>query len=311
MVDPEEPKTAHTAEEQFRSAQDGLLLRYGSSAVSRYVTIDGPAAEVHLLDAGNGEPVILLHEAGAFAVGWLPLLAALEGRFRVIAPDLPGCGLSARMNYKGHDFRNLVVSYLLSLLDTLKLEKASFVGNGVGGYYSLAFALDYPRRVNKMALVGAPAGIGRESARLLQLLGTPIINNLILSTALAPTPAQTREIYGRMWVANIESVPNDYLHCAYLARCLPGADASWRSMMEELFTLRGFRVRYLLADELRLIPHPILLAWGERDWFAPLSAAKRACGLLPNCELRVIHDTGHLVWIDQAEASAQMLLDFL
>lgn len=69
-----------------------------------------------------------------------------------------GRGLSERSDYRGNSFRELGVSYIAGVLDALKIDKAAVIGNSIGGFWSLAFALAKPERLTKLILIGEVAG---------------------------------------------------------------------------------------------------------------------------------------------------------
>ena len=144
--------------DQFKIAQQKLLLRYGVSARSRYVNVAKPALTAHVLEAGRGEPVLLLHGGIATACHFAPLIGFLQQQFQVFAVDRPGCGLTDKINYRGVPLREHAVDFVAGTMDALQLPKAAIVANSLGGYWALLFALAHPDRVTKLVLVGEPAG---------------------------------------------------------------------------------------------------------------------------------------------------------
>jgi pimeloyl-ACP methyl ester carboxylesterase len=302
---------ANDAVEEFKQAQAALLRQFHSRAESRYINLTAPALRTHVLEGGSGEPVILLHRGAGLAVGWQPLLSALEAHFHVFAPDNPGCGLSEKINFRGIDFRQYIVDFLTSLFDALGVSRAALIGNSTGAYYALVFALAHPERVSKLVLVGAPAGIDHFIPRFIRLLGIRGINRLLLATVLSPSPESTQALFRTMLVANMMMVPRSYLYASYVARKIPGAEFSWLTMLEQLVTLKGFRPRYYIGSELARIEHPILFVWGEKDWFAPPSIGDAACRTLKKGRIVVLKDAGHLPWLDEPRWTAELIIEFL
>jgi pimeloyl-ACP methyl ester carboxylesterase len=246
------------------------------------------------------------------AVGGVPLLTDLERDFRVIAPDNPGCGLTDKPSSPAAaPVREYMVRFVGELLDELGLPEVSIVGNSTGGYAALAFALSQPHRVRKLVLVGAPPGITEAAPHLLRLLGMRGVNRLLVRTVLKPSLMGTRDLFRYVYVSNVARVPVEYLACAYEARLLPGAQASWLALLEQLVGARGFRRRHLIASELHGIRQPTLFVWGEKDWFAPPSVGRDICGLLPDGRIEVLDDAGHLAWLDQPGDTARLVSTFL
>ncbi|MDQ2752603.1 MAG: alpha/beta fold hydrolase, partial [Bacteroidota bacterium] len=144
--------------EQFIQAQAKLLKKYKVSAQSKFVKLDKPSLTLHVLEAGKGEPVLMLHGGGSVACQFAPLMGTLQNDFHLFVPDRPGCGLSDMINYNDvSSFRQHVVDCVTQLLDNLKLDKVALIGNSMGGYWSLLFSLAHPERVSKIVLIGEPA----------------------------------------------------------------------------------------------------------------------------------------------------------
>ena len=298
-------------EAPFIEAQERLLAHYGTNAHSRYLSLQEPALRVRVLEAGAGEPVVLIHGGGGFAAGFEPLLSALQSHFHLFVPDRPGCGLSEKITYRGIALRTHAVSFVRSLLDALELPRAALVGHSMGGYWSIAFALAYPERVSKLVLVGAPAGIDRWVPPFLRALGIRGVNSFLYATIAKPSPQGVRELFQRIGVANIDRVPAVYLAAAYAAGILPGVQESFLTLLETVLTLRGFHPAYYLREELRNLQPPTCFIWGDKDAFAPPASGEEACTRMSNARLEVVKNAGHLPWLDDPQRCADVLRTFL
>lgn len=107
------------------------------------------------LSAGEGNPVIFLHGAGAGAVTWYPSIGAISKSFHVIAPDIVGYGESDKPDAP-YD-RDYFSSWLKKFLLSLNIPKAHIVGLSQGGAIALQFVLDNPEMVDKLVLVDSGA----------------------------------------------------------------------------------------------------------------------------------------------------------
>src|SRR5438034_5535054 len=116
-----------------------------------FVTVYG--AKIHYAEAGNGNPVILIHGLADNVTIWEPVIPALAARFRVIALDQIGFGRSDKplLNYRV----STLVDFLDGFLTELKIERASLVGNSLGGWVAAAYALAHPERVERLVLSDA------------------------------------------------------------------------------------------------------------------------------------------------------------
>lgn len=113
---------------------------------------------IRYLSAGTGPPLVLLHGAGDNALDWRWVMPTLAATHRVYAPDLPGSPDSARpaADYSSAFFERFVTAFA----DALGVERATFIGNSLGGLIALRLALSEPTRVNALVLVDS-AGLGR------------------------------------------------------------------------------------------------------------------------------------------------------
>jgi pimeloyl-ACP methyl ester carboxylesterase len=310
------------AEGRFEVAQERLFQQTGARARSHCLTIHEPAAgvgRVHVLELGSelgrdgAPPVLLLHGGNSVAAAWEPLLSLLQTDLHLYAPDRPGCGLTDKLDYHdghGTPFREHAVAFIGAVLDGLGLKRASLVGNSVGGYWALLFALAHPERVERLALVGEPAGSSRRPSFRHRLISTPVLNRLLYATVLKPRRKRARQQL-RMLVAHPERVSDAFLDLAQAAAVLPGAQRAWLSMLERINPPgRTPRLTYALRPELPRIPCPALFIWGDRDFCSP-SWGEPLCRLIPQAHLEVIPDAGHLAWLDAPQRVADLLRAFL
>lgn len=116
--------------------------------------------DVHYKCAGSGMAVILIHGGAGDWSEWQKNLAFLSRNFRVFAPDLPGFGLSGSPDI----FVSLpwFSSFLRGFMDALGIGSAHLIGHSLGGTIAMAFALDFPERVEKVVLVDS-GGLGELS----------------------------------------------------------------------------------------------------------------------------------------------------
>jgi 3-oxoadipate enol-lactonase len=108
---------------------------------------------LYYLVRGHGEPLLLLHGLGASGADFADQARALQGQFRVIVPDLPGCGHSGplRPDCSIEKF----ASSLWLLLDHLEIAKTSIMGFSLGGAVALEMALQRPDAVPRLALINS------------------------------------------------------------------------------------------------------------------------------------------------------------
>ena len=285
--------------DQFKKAQQNLLLKYGVPARSRYLKLNKPLLTTHVLEAGRGTPLLLLHGGGATGCQFASLMSSLQKEFHLFAPDRPGCGLTDKINYRGVPLRQHAVDFVTSIMDGLKLPKAAIVANSMGGYWALVFALAHPERVTRLVLIGEPAG---SSPPQPNAPGRPPTTNM-------PTIESTRALYQFRLVANVNRVPIEMLEEDLAAARLPGAMLAWDTMIEEF--IRQQLGAYNLRPELKGLRPTTLFAWGDKDKFGPPSLGEEMAAMAQHARCEVVQDAGHIAWLDQPERCGRLTVEFL
>jgi pimeloyl-ACP methyl ester carboxylesterase len=246
---------------------------------------------IHYLERGRGEPLLLIHGLGGSGADWAFQVAALEHRFRVIVPDLPGSGhsLPPRHEYTIAGFAGA----LWKLMDHLKIAAPNIVGFSLGGAVALEMASLRPACVPKLGLINSLATYKPRdlrkwletyvSATLVRLVGMPRAACL-MSARLFPEPWQRamREHAARV----LGSVPAN----SYLGTGLALA-------------------RWAILDRLDRLKSRVLLIAAEND-FTPL-AEKRDLARKLNAELVVVRGSRHGTPFDSVEATNASLLALL
>ena len=110
---------------------------------------------IHYLVRGRGEPLLLIHGLGCSGADWAFQVAALERRFRLIVPDLPGSGHSL----PPHDEYTIAgfAAALWKLMDHLQIAAPNIVGFSLGGAVALEMAAQRPSSVPRIGLINSLA----------------------------------------------------------------------------------------------------------------------------------------------------------
>jgi len=122
-------------------------------------TVEAGGLQTHFLEGGTGPTLILIHGGGAGADGWgnwRGCLDAYARQFRVLVPDMPGFGRTAKPDPADYDYtQQNRTRHLLAFMDTLGVDRAHLIGNSMGGATALGVAMAEPRRVDKLVLMGS------------------------------------------------------------------------------------------------------------------------------------------------------------
>ena len=135
--------TALTVMSQAKAASGTIESRFGE--------VDG--IKIHYLTAGHGPAVILLHGYTQTSRMWRPLIPKLTGKFRVVAPDLPGIG-DSDIPKDGLDMKTAAVR-IHALAKSLGIAKAGVVGHDIGLMVAYAYAAQFPSEVEKLVVMDA------------------------------------------------------------------------------------------------------------------------------------------------------------
>lgn len=294
----------------FLEAEQRYLEFCCVTAHSRTIQLEQMGVRARLLEAGAGAPVLLVHGGGAMGSLWAPLMAHLAD-FRLLAVDRPGFGLTEVVDYRGVSLRSHAVQFLTGILDGVGVDQVAIVANSMGALWSLWFAQAHPNRVTRLALLGTPALILNTSAPgPMRLLSVPGLNRLLMALE-PPSSKKVRRLWKRLGHDPDRTCPAELVELIVRLQELPGYAVAWRTLLQNALRLGGAApgVRF---DEssLRSVSQEVLYIWGQNDPFGSLEIARRVTEITPRAELQVV-GSGHLPWVDDLQACARILQDFL
>jgi pimeloyl-ACP methyl ester carboxylesterase len=293
---------AHTAE--VKTVHEKILS--GSSAKNRFIKT--PTGRVHVIEAGDGPPVLLFNGSGPSALHMLPMLERIDGAW-TIAVDRPGFGLSDPTEVPRSKFRAAAVEFVDGVMDALGIDDAVVGGNSMGGTIATWYALARPQRVRKLLLVGAaPLFPGTSVPGMLRIVASRV--GTLLGRFMKPSP--------KLVVKNMKAFGEGETITRYPelidAQVIAGADKAYAdTSMTELRTIisvRGFRSEFLLSDaDLAKIKAPTQIIWGTKDPLGGTDVAKSVAGAIADSRLEIL-DAGHGPWFGHPEKVAKIIAEF-
>jgi len=226
-------------------------------------TADANGIKTNYLEAGKGDPVVLIHGSGPGVTSyanWRLVLPALAENFRVVAPDMVGFGFSERpanIEYGVQTWADQVVG----LMDTLELPKAHLVGNSFGGAIALRIATQHPDRVGKLVLMGSMG------------VPFPITEGLDRVWGYQPSFENMRKVLD-VFAYSRELVNDELAEVRYRGSIQPGFQESFGAMFP------APRQRWVEAmctpeDDIRRLPHRTLIVHGREDKVIPVQTSLR------------------------------------
>jgi pimeloyl-ACP methyl ester carboxylesterase len=274
------------------------LTKKYALAPSQFITIAG--TRLHYRDTGNknSPTLIFLHGFGSSLHTWDAWASALEKNYRVIRLDLPGFGLSGK-NEKNDfsDAHDIVV--IFGLLNELGTEKASFIGNSLGGKLAWQIAAAHPKRVEKLVLI-APDGFASEGFEY----NKPHQASWMLSAMIFALPKPLLKMSLLPAYADPNTLSSALLDRYYDLMCAP-------DVRKNIVARLNQTVLKDPAPTLKTIQAETLLMWGENDAMIPIANAQDYLKLIPKVRLETLPNTGHLPQEENVEQSLTVLKKFL
>lgn len=293
---------------KYTESRNKLFEQEGIKPSSKFVSTNGPVKKVHYLELGTGEPLVIVHGGLSHSSEWINILKPLANNFHLYVVDRPGHGLTDPINYRGVDYRRSAVEFLLSFLDATELQQPLLMANSMGGYFSICFAMEYPERVKKLLLIGAPAGVNLWIPPMLRLLGIKGINWLMMKTVAKPSISGVKNIHKQLLVANVNKLSNCYLENSYYNQLLPGSETSFCTLLESVLTYKGWRKELYLGDLLNQLKVPVYFIWGDKDAFEKPETGRLKASSIKNMTFEVVSDAGHCPWFDQPEKCCELII---
>jgi len=277
-----------------------------SSTRLRHVTLHGH--DVGYRMAGEGPVVLLIHGMAGSSRTWRDVMPPLARDHTVIAPDLLGHGESAKplgdysLGAYASGLRDLVVG-------ALGVERATIVGQSLGGGVAMQLAYQHPELCERLVLVGS-GGLGREVSWILRMLTLPAAEYLMpiffprflrdrgnrVSTFLRDRGIRAPHL-AEMWRA-------------YASLAEPESRQAFVRTLRAVIDPGGQTVS--AADRLYLAAAvPTLIVWGDRDDIIPVEHARRAHELMPGSRLEIFEGAGHFLHVEQPARFVEVLSDFI
>ena len=296
--------------EDYKRTRQKLFDAAGIQPQSKVVSTNGAIKNVHYLEAGSGKPLIIIHGGGGHASHWINIMKPLAEHFHLYVLDRPGCGLSDTINYHGLDYMKSAAEFVRSFMDVVGLKQVLVMGNSMGGYFSICFALQYPERVEKLLLIGAPAGMNLYIPFMLRLLSIRGLNSFMMNMK-KPSIKNTVNIYKMINVADVSKLSVDYLQHDVYSQLIPGTRKSFLSLLESVLTLGGFKEDLYIGDKLIQLKMPVRFLWGDKDVFETPESGLKKASTISDYKFEVVENAAHMPWLDQQGKCSELIIKLL
>ena len=258
-------------------------------------TIDINGLHISYLTGGKGDPLLLLHGFAGGKEHWVWVTKYLGEYFRIIAPDLPGCGSStsdANLNYSVEE----QVKRVYAFSQALGLKSFHIGGNSMGGNIAGVFAARYPEITMSLWLL-SPGGV--DSAQ-------PSERDILMEKGENILVAKTVEDFERTYnfcFVNPPKLPG------FIKKYLAKNTAAGSELAEKIYNDLANQSTPL-ESALNKITIPTLILWGDQDRLTHVSGASILESLMPNAKAIEMNNIGHIPMMENPELSAKYYLEF-
>jgi esterase len=259
--------------------------------------------QLHFRQLGQGRPLVMLHGLFGSLENWLGVAPRLAETFHVFLVDMRNHGLSPHsqeMNYP------LMASDIVEFFDRHKLERASIVGHSMGGKAAMQFALNWPGRMEKLAVVDiAPCAYPLDHKKIFQALLALDLGQFRsrreMEEVLAPDIPDL--VVRRFLLKNLKKV------AAPSASTSPSSHFEWKIPLDLLYQNYPH-----ICEAIPLhapFPGPALFLRGGKSHYVPENSLPQISQLFPHAKLETIPGAGHWVHADAREEFLERTLAFL
>jgi pimeloyl-ACP methyl ester carboxylesterase len=267
----------------------------GEPKDATWLEVEG--TRVRYVDVGEGPAVVLLHGFASSIENWLAVMPKLVKDHRVIAIDLRGFGWTDR---PVADYSPKAQAQLLkAVLDERKVGKVALVAHSWGSSVALAFALEYPDQVQRIALYDAWV-YDSQLPSMYHMARAKGVGEVLFGLFYS----ERYEERLTLGFYDPDVVTEALVEDVERAFARPGTRAA------ALETVRGMRFDEL-EPRYRTITAPTLLLWGRDDLVTPVSVGEKLVRQLPNAKLNVYPRCGHFPMIEAVSESTRDLNAFL
>jgi pimeloyl-ACP methyl ester carboxylesterase len=259
--------------------------------------------KLHYEEAGDGTPIVFVHEFAGEARSWEPQLRYFARRYRCIAYNARGWTPSeAPKDVSGYS-QARARDDIRAILDALNIERAHIVGLSMGGFATLHFGLTYPERALSLLIAGCGYGAERDQRDRFRAEAVVVADRL---------RKEGMEAFAELYAhgpTRVQFENKDPRGFAEFKRMLTAHSAE-AAALTQLGVQRERPSLYDLEAEIRALKVPTLVVTGDEDWpcLMPGIFLKKTC---PKAGLLVVPNSGHAINLEEPEIFNRAMSDFL
>ena len=258
-------------------------------------------------DTGQGAALLLIHGMAGSSATWDGVIPQLAKKYRVIAPDLLGHGESAKP--RGDYSLGAFAAWLRDLLNELGVQRATMIGQSLGGGIAMQFAYQHRDYCERLVLIGS-GGLGPDLSPMLRILSAPGAEFVLPVVTRQPVLNLGNKLGSWLTSAGIQSPRAGQMWQAYCSLSDAPTRQAFLRTLRSVVDHRGQAVSAL--NKLHLTADlPTLLIWGDHDRVIPVAHAYAAHDALAGSRLEVLEGVGHFPHVEAPTAVTDILESFI
>ena len=269
----------------------------------------GKAYRTRTIEAGSGDPLILIHGVGGHAEAYSRNIRRLGQHFHTIAVDLLWHGFSSKPMPVPKLMVEVYAKQLLDLMDSMGIDRANIEGESLGGWITLHMALNHPTRVKKIILnTNAGVRFNRDKVKVDEAGGTNALRERSLAAISNPTHETVRKRLEWL-MASPDRVTEELIDVRYAIYNNPETQKSLSGVFGNSFS----QDRPDLIEEARLadVRCPTLTLWADKNPGVGEDGGRRVASLIPGAEYYCIKDAAHWPQWEKPEEHDRVVSEFL
>ena len=244
---------------------------------------------------------MLFHACPMWCFSYRKLIASLSKKYRVIAPDLPGFGLSD----KPEDFDYMLNSYIFLLeefIQNLNLSRIHIVGHGWGGTIAMGYAVQHPGMIGSITMMNSIAFSHYSLPLRMVLCRVPFVGSFLT-------------VYTKIMESGYRKLPGEIKRCYDIPLEEPNGKEPLLRFVQTIPSVpEADTVQSILAIEAGLWMFrrtPVRIIWGQKDWLYNKKALRLWHKNLPNAEIYSLPNAGRYIQEDVPEELENLITEFL
>lgn len=259
--------------------------------------------EANPVKDSNQLPVLLLHGLPSQSFCWTGIMPDLaEKGFRAIAPDWIGSGFSGKPDKRQFAYTSdAFINGLADLLKTLAIDQCHLVVQGFLASVGLQYALRHSEQIDRLVILNTPISSDAKLPWSMQQWGLPFVGDMVTQDPL---------LIDRTLEGGSRYVIEDKYLDIYRKPFLKSSDVG-RSL---LMTIKRLEMKQSMAEiesGFRNWEKPVLIIWGMKDPWLPLTQAQQFASGLKNAEVVKLEEAGHYPQEHWPREISEVLLPFL